>query len=150
MNCIAKTAMEVFEDILQKPKLERNDLELIIEQIRVYEDHIEIQLKADIDAILQSGTLPSQSEETVAAIGTEGTANFPEGIVDSLQAQFVQSSKNRLDKVYDVHVVSDGDPLEIFTEKQGDIILKKYSPIGELAAYAGFFSDAISRTLGKS
>lgn len=115
MNRIAKTAMEVFEDILQKPKLERNDLELIIEQIRVYEDHIEIQLKADIDAILQSGTLPSQSEETVAAIGTEGTANFPEGIVDSLQAQFVQSSKNRLDKVYDVNVIRNGAHLKIGT-----------------------------------
>lgn len=29
-----------------------------------------------------------------------------------------------------------GDPLEIFTDREGEIILKKYSPIGELGAYA--------------
>jgi hypothetical protein len=49
VNRIAKTAMDVFDDILQKPKLERNDLELIIRQIKVFEDHIEVQLKPDID-----------------------------------------------------------------------------------------------------
>lgn len=55
VNRVAKTAMEVFDDILNKPKLDRNDLQLIIQKIRVYEDRIEIQLKADIDSILQSG-----------------------------------------------------------------------------------------------
>ena len=63
VNRAAKTALEVFDDILQKPKLERQDLTLIIERITVFEDHIEVQLKADIDSILKSGTLP---EETMA------------------------------------------------------------------------------------
>ena len=58
VNRAAKTALEVFDDILQKPKLERQDLTLIIERITVFEDHIEVQLKADIDSILKSGTLP--------------------------------------------------------------------------------------------
>jgi hypothetical protein len=59
VNRIAKTAMDVFDDILpkteagtQRPRADH------LEQIKVYEDHIEVQLKADIDAILQSGTLP--------------------------------------------------------------------------------------------
>ena len=38
-NRAAKTAMEVFDDILAKPHLEKQDLELIIERIYVYEDH---------------------------------------------------------------------------------------------------------------
>ena len=43
VNRAAKTAMEVFDDILGKEKLDRNDLLLIIERIKVYEDHIEVQ-----------------------------------------------------------------------------------------------------------
>lgn len=30
--------------------------------------------------------------------------------------------------------IREGDPLEIFTDREGEIILKKYSPIGELGA----------------
>ena len=52
-NRAAKTAMEVFDDILTKPHLEKQDLELIIERIYVYEDHVEIRLKADIDTLLR-------------------------------------------------------------------------------------------------
>ena len=32
--------------------------------------------------------------------------------------------------------IKEGDPLEIFTDKEGEIILKKYSPIGELSEFA--------------
>ena len=39
INRVAKTAMDVFHDILEKPGLDRNDLNLMIEKIRVYEDH---------------------------------------------------------------------------------------------------------------
>ena len=28
--------------------------------------------------------------------------------------------------------IREGDPLEIFTDREGQVILKKYSPIGEL------------------
>ncbi len=45
--------------------------------------------------------------------------------------------------------IREGDPLEIFTEREGNIILKKYSPIGELNEYANQFTEAISRALGK-
>ena len=47
--------MDVFHDILEKPALDRNDLNLMIEKIKVYEDHIEVQLKADIDSLLKTG-----------------------------------------------------------------------------------------------
>ena len=32
--------------------------------------------------------------------------------------------------------IREGDPLEIFTDREGEIILKKYSPIGELSAFS--------------
>ena len=52
MNRIAKTALDIFDDILNKPKLKKQDIEFIVERIDVYDDHIDIQLKSDIDALL--------------------------------------------------------------------------------------------------
>lgn len=39
--------------------------------------------------------------------------------------------------------IREGDPLEIYTDKQGEVILKKYSPIGELANFAQEYTDSI-------
>lgn len=64
---VAKTALEVFDDILQKDRLDRQDLQLIIEKIRVYEDHLEIQLKADMDSLLRCGSLPGEGGADQAA-----------------------------------------------------------------------------------
>lgn len=47
-----------------------------------------------------------------------------------------------------VHRIKEGDPLEIFTDKEGEIILKKYSPIGELTEFANTYADTISKTTG--
>ena len=45
--------------------------------------------------------------------------------------------------------IREGDPLEIFIEKDGEIILKKYSPIGELAGFAREYAEAMNETLHK-
>ena len=42
--------------------------------------------------------------------------------------------------------IREGDPLEIFTDKEGEIILKKYSPIGELSAFAKQYADCLLYT----
>lgn len=47
-----------------------------------------------------------------------------------------------------VHRIKEGDPLEIFTDKEGEIILKKYSPIGELTEFASTYAETISKTTG--
>lgn len=39
----------------------------------------------------------------------------------------------------------EGDPIEIFTDKDGGIILKKYSPIGEMSAFAQQYVDSIAQ-----
>ncbi len=44
--------------------------------------------------------------------------------------------------------IREGDPLEIFTDRQGEIILKKYSPIGELAIFAKEYAESLASTLG--
>ena len=135
VNRIAKNAIDIFSEILDKEHLDKNDLELIVEKIYVYEDHIHIKLKADIESILKSGTLPE----------LENAVNFESGIIDNLSAVSVQKSSNRKDKVYDVNVISNGDPLEIYTATDGEVIFKKYSPVGELSEFAGQYADVISR-----
>lgn len=46
--------------------------------------------------------------------------------------------------------IREGDPLEIFTNHEGEVILKKYSPIGELSTFAQAYTDSISQLLGKT
>lgn len=46
--------------------------------------------------------------------------------------------------------IREGDPLEIFTEKNGEVIFKKYSSVGELTESAGIFADTLCRVLGNT
>lgn len=124
-NRAAKTAMEVFDDIITKPHLEKQDLELIIERIKVYEDRVEIQLKADIDTLLRRGELPEPDTEPVTV---------------------VQTSTHHADRAISANVVNEGDPLEIFTDKDGEVIFKKYSPIGELSDFAAQICDSLHKS----
>ena len=150
VNRAARTAMEVFGDILRKDTLERNDLELIIRKIKVYEDHLEIQLQADVDAILRSGTLAAQPPETVAAMAPagEGRINFKGGMEHISPVTIVQSANKRPDKVFHANVISDGDPLEIYTSRDGEVIFKKYSLMGGLDDFAAQLCETMSRSTG--
>ena len=44
--------------------------------------------------------------------------------------------------------IREGDPLEIFTDRKGEIIFKKYSPIGELREFATLYADSMAKTSG--
>ena len=44
--------------------------------------------------------------------------------------------------------IREGDPLEIFTDREGEIILKKYSPIGELGLFAKQYAESLAQTTG--
>lgn len=44
--------------------------------------------------------------------------------------------------------IREGDPLEIYTDREGEIILKKYSPIGELSQFAFQYAKILSETTG--
>ncbi|KJS02003.1 MAG: stage V sporulation protein T [Peptococcaceae bacterium BRH_c4a] len=44
--------------------------------------------------------------------------------------------------------IREGDPLEIFVDREGEVILKKYSPIGELGDFAKEYADSLHEALG--
>ncbi|MBP5427221.1 MAG: stage V sporulation protein T [Clostridiales bacterium] len=44
--------------------------------------------------------------------------------------------------------IREGDPLEIFTDKEGEIILKKYSPICELSDFALQYAESLFKSSG--
>ncbi len=44
--------------------------------------------------------------------------------------------------------IREGDPLEIYTEKDGEVIFKKYSPIGELANFVHAYCETLNRSTG--
>ncbi|MDO4541909.1 MAG: stage V sporulation protein T [Bacillota bacterium] len=46
--------------------------------------------------------------------------------------------------------IKEGDPLEIFVDREGEVILKKYSPISELGDFAREYADALSESLGST
>ena len=138
VNRAAKTAMEVFDDLLSKEHLDRKDLQLIIEKIKVYEDHLEIKLQSDIDTLLRCGTLPAE---------TEDAANFKQG-TENIENTLIQSSKGHEDKVFRANVVSEGDPLEIYTSKDGEVIFKKYSLMGGVDEFAAQLCETLSKSTG--
>lgn len=44
--------------------------------------------------------------------------------------------------------IREGDPLEIFVDREGEVILKKYSPIGELGDFAKEYADSLNEATG--
>ena len=127
-NRKAKTVIEVFDGVLKKEKLDKRDIGLIVEKITVFEDHLNIKLKSDVDELL-------------SLEDTEHTVNFKSGSKD---IAVTQRSANRADKVFTVNVIREGDPLEIYTNSSGEVIFKKYSPIGELSSVAAQYAEALN------
>lgn len=44
--------------------------------------------------------------------------------------------------------IREGDPLEIYTDREGGVIFKKYSPIGELGDFASQYAETLYKTSG--
>lgn len=144
VNRIAKTALQIFRDILDKDKLDKGDLPLIVDRIVVFdgeEPHIDIELKADIAMLLEAGTLTDEQLEEAGYRGK--VVNFNWDIEGNLSATIFQTVKNQRDKAFGVNVICGGDPLEIYTNMSGEVIFKKYSPMGELSDGA----EELARTL---
>ncbi len=149
VNRIAKTALDIFRALLAKETLDKGDLSLIIEKILVYdkkEPAIEIQLKSDIAMLLEAGTLTKGQLEEAGYRGT--VVNFNWDIEGNLSATIVQKANHRTDKAFGVNVVCEGDPLEIYTDSDGEVIFKKYSPIGELSSITLQYAEVLFRGTG--
>ncbi len=46
--------------------------------------------------------------------------------------------------------IREGDPLEIYTDREGEVIFKKYSPMGELSAFAAQYAETLYKTCNLS
>lgn len=212
INRLAKTAIDIFNDILNKKNLDKKDLELIIDKIIVFEDRIHVKLKADIDNLLKIGVvttfyyqqvegreqLLSVAEETkgnvASAITDIGTDNFAHMEMNELEmiasdkkagketiVNFNQDSKvivkhkespdtrnnltklcvddlltttvplktrNKSERLFTVNVISSGDPMEIYTDMDGQIVLKKYSPMADVSEFAVEYAESIAQNTG--
>lgn len=143
VNRTAKTVMNVFDDILNKKTLSKADVDFIIQRITVYEDRIDIKLRSDIDSLLRTGTLPECNAERSAANFDSGTKK-----ADSLTPiAHITTSKG---DILSVNVISEGDPLEIYTNSEGEVIFKKYSAISEMSENAGYVADIMHKIAGCS
>ena len=87
-------------------------------------------------------------EPAVAAMAYEDSVNFKSDIADILHSKLIQSATRRPDKVYDVNVINDGDPLEIYTSRDGEVIFKKYSLLGGVEDFAGQLCESVSKSTG--
>ncbi len=131
-----KDALKIFDDILNKEKLDKTDLETIVECIEIYEDKIIIKLKSNIENILDIGNNIGISRNNITAIQKNRNHND--------RKFFTQVKKGRLCS----NDSKGSDPLEIFTDREGQVILKKYSPIGELSEFASGYAETLSKTTG--
>lgn len=45
--------------------------------------------------------------------------------------------------------IREGDALEIFTDAQGGVIFKKYSPVGEMSTFAGQYAEVLNKVTNR-
>lgn len=46
--------------------------------------------------------------------------------------------------------IREGDPLEIYTDSNGEVIFRKYSPLGDLATFAAEYAETLHKTCALS
>lgn len=91
----------VLQNVLQKDKLDKSDIEILVDKIIVYENNdIEIHLKDDVTSIIQADVTQTDFFEL-------GSVNISQ---TSRERSYVVKNTHRLDKVYTVNVIDDGDP----------------------------------------
>lgn len=95
----AKTVLEIFDNILSKPQLDKTDISLIVDKIIVYNDHLDIKLKADIDCLLNKGA-------DITAV------NFNNGIKTNCSAfrKVTYAESPKRGRKLDVNIINDGSP----------------------------------------
>ncbi|MCI8691040.1 MAG: stage V sporulation protein T [Oscillibacter sp.] len=95
-------------------------------------------------------SLPLEAPVGAAALGRLSNDDTGQAGEDTgpYEIQITQESDRRQGKVFTVKVVSDGDPLEIYTSRDGEVIFKKYSLLGGVEDFAGQLCETMSRSTG--
>ena len=137
----ARTVIEVFDRILAAEHLSHKDLTFVVERITVYSDSIEVALKSDVQKLLCSGVCKTDEIDESATV-IQLSTNHP-----SKELKLLIECENELkNSDFAVNGFSNGDPLEIFTDKDGEVIFKKYSPIGELSDFAAQICESLHKS----
>ncbi|MEE5993876.1 MAG: stage V sporulation T C-terminal domain-containing protein [Oscillospiraceae bacterium] len=142
LNRTAKTVIEVFDNILNKESLSKADIDFIVDKIMIYTDHIDIMLKPDIDELLKIG-IPEELQFT-----EETAVNFKQGTKNSILQSPITRIRTSKGEILSVNVINEGDPLEIYTSSDGEVIFKKYSAIGEMSENASQVADIMYKLAG--
>ncbi|MCR4615504.1 MAG: recombinase family protein [Clostridiales bacterium] len=149
------SVIDLFDCVLAKDELSEIDLKNIVNKIYVYENHIEIELYADIERLLVSNYEIGGKGIEIERIAEDF---FKEEIIHKVAKQAPKHYDIKLkekapfstDVVSEngsksINVVKEGDPLEIYTDANGEVIFKKYSPVGELSVTAKQYADVLFR-----
>lgn len=125
----AKRAIDIIDQIIESGVISRRAATAIFERIVVHEDgNIDIQLKPYLKML---------EPVEFAASGK---------VAKHAAMNFVVSADGQ--EKAGINDVCDGDPLEIYTDHDGEVILKKYSPIGEMSSFAKDYTESLFRSLG--
>ena len=137
----ARTVIEVFDRILAAEHLSHKDLTFVVERITVYSDSIEVALKSDVQKLLCSGVCKTDEIDESATV-IQLSTNHPSKELKLL----IECENEPKNSDFAVNGFSNGDPLEIFTDKDGEGIFKKYSPIGELSDFAAQICESLHKS----
>lgn len=137
----ARTVIEVFDRILAAEHLSHKDLTFVVERITVYSDSIEVALKSDVQKLLCSGVCKTDEIDESATV-IQLSTNHPSKELKLL----IECENEPKNSDFAVNGFSSGDPLEIYTDKDGEVIFKKYSPIGELSDFAAQICDSLHKS----
>ena len=137
----ARTVIEVFDRILAAEHLSHKDLTFVVERITVYSDSIEVALKSDVQKLLCSGVCKTDEIDESATV-IQASAKHPSKELKLL----IECENEPKNSDFAVNGFSSGDPLEIFTDKDGEVIFKKYSPIGELSDFAAQICESLHKS----
>ena len=137
----ARTVIEVFDRILAAEHLSHKDLTFVVERITVYSDSIEVALKSDVQKLLCSGVCKTDEIDESATV-IQLSTNRPSKELKLL----IECENEPKNSDFAVNGFSNGDPLEIFTDKDGEVIFKKYSPIGELSDFAAQICESLHKS----
>ena len=138
---IAGDVLDIFKSIEKKETLSKTDVTFIVDRITVHTDSIEVKLRADIDRLLRCG-MPTEEKSSESG---EETAPLSE----NYEAQPITIHLPKQGRGADtINTVRYGDPLEIYTNSEGEVIFKKYSAMGELSENAANVAEVMYKTAG--
>ena len=143
VNRIAKSVIEIFDSIIEKEVLDKTDVTFIVDRITINSDSVEIKLKADIDKLLRCGGLTDTPDTECGEC-----ENFPHDTENyEIQPLTVPIPKKK-DGSLSVNTVNYGDPLEIYTNSEGEVIFKKYSAVSEMSENAVYVAEIMHKIAG--